>query len=259
MQGFRVSGTGSHLAITVAGALVALTAGLAALAFVRATGMTFFGMSRDRSIEPAPEPLHARLGLGVLAVSSLALGVAAPWVVKVLQQGTVPVGGAAAIGHVSQPGWLIEPGYPKFASISPTVLALALLGFGLGAAALRYFASLRRGRRAPVWASGMRVSGSRAQYTAEGYANMVRVIFNVVYRVRTQLRTIGDQRFPERLSMMRADPRIFDPSWLYRPITGAFLRVADWVRNIQAGPLGLYLLYLLAVFVVLLLIAPRLG
>ena len=52
MQGFRVSGTGSHLAIALAGALVALTAGLAALAFVRATGMTFLGMPRDPSIEP---------------------------------------------------------------------------------------------------------------------------------------------------------------------------------------------------------------
>jgi formate hydrogenlyase subunit 3/multisubunit Na+/H+ antiporter MnhD subunit len=259
MQGFRVSGTGSHLAITLAGALVALTAGLAALAFVRATGITFFGMPRERSIEPLPEPLHARVGMGLLAAASLAIGVGAPWVVKLLQQGTVPVGGGAAIGHISQPGWLIEPGYPKFASISPTVLALTLLGFALGAAALRYFASLRRGRRAPVWASGVAVSGSRAQYTSIGYANMVRVIFNVVYRVRTQLRSVGDQRFPERLSMMRAEPRIFDPAWLYRPITSAFLRIADWVRNIQAGPLGLYLLYLLVAFVVLLIIAPRLG
>ena len=111
----------------------------------------------------------------------------------------------------------------------------------------------------PVWASGVAVSGRRAQYTAIGYANMVRVIFNVVYRVRTQLRTVGDQRFPERLSMMRAEPRIFDAGWLYRPITAAFLRVADALRNIQAGPLGLYLLYLLLAFVALLLIAPRLA
>jgi formate hydrogenlyase subunit 3/multisubunit Na+/H+ antiporter MnhD subunit len=259
MQGFRVSGTGSHLAITLAGALVALTAGLAALAFVRATGITFFGLPRDRSIEPAPEPLTARLGMGVLALASLAIGVGAPWVVKILQRGTYPVGGATAVGHISQPGWLIEPGYPKFASISPTVLALTLTGFALGAAALRYLASVRRARRAPVWASGVRVSGRRAQYTSIGYANMVRVIFNVVYRVRTQLQSIGDQRFPERLSMMRADPKIFDASWLYRPITSTFLRIAELARNIQAGPLGLYLLYLLAVFVALLVIAPRLG
>jgi formate hydrogenlyase subunit 3/multisubunit Na+/H+ antiporter MnhD subunit len=260
MQGFRVSGTGSHLAIALAGAFVALTAGLAALAFVRATGMTFLGMPRDRSIHARPESRPGRWGMGALAVASLAIGVAAPWVVKVLEHGLLPVGGTAAIGHVSQPGWLIEPGYAGFASISPTVLVLTLIGFALGAAGLRrYLARARRARRVPVWASGVAVSGRRVQYTPIGYANMVRVIFNVVYRVRTQLRTIGDQRFPERLSMIRAEPRLFDSGWLYRPITGAFVRAADLVRNIQAGPLGLYLLYLLLAFVALLLVAPRLS
>jgi hydrogenase-4 component B len=259
MQGFRVSGTGSHLAIALAGAILALTAGLAALAFVRAIGMTFLGMPRDPSIAPAGEPPSARTGLVLLALASLVIGVAAPWVVKVLEQGTLPVGGSAAIGHISQLGWLIEPGYAKFASISPTALVLTLTGFALGAACLRYLVTIRRARRVPVWASGVAVSGRRAQYTSIGYANMVRVIFNVVYRVRTQLRTIGDQRFPERLSMMRAEPRIFDPDWLYRPITGAFTRVAQLMRNIQAGPLGLYLLYVLLAFVALLLIAPRLA
>ena len=85
MQGFRVSGAGTHLAIALAGALVALTAGLAALAFVRATGMTFLGMPRDRSIEPRPESRPARWGMGLLALGSLAIGVAAPWVVEVLE------------------------------------------------------------------------------------------------------------------------------------------------------------------------------
>jgi hydrogenase-4 component B len=259
MQGFRVSGTGSHLAIALAGAILALTAGLAALAFVRAIGMTFLGLPRDPSIVPRSEPAWPRVGMAVLAAASLAIGVAAPWVVKVLQHGTLPVGGGAAIGHISQLGWLIEPGYPKFASISPTTLALALFGFAIGAACLRYLASLRRSRRVPVWASGVAVSGRRAQYTSLGYSNMVRVIFNVVYRVRTQLHTIGDQRFPERLSMMRAEPRIFDAGWLYRPVTATFTRIAELVRNIQAGPLGLYLLYLLLAFVALLLIAPRLA
>jgi len=259
MQGFRVSGTGSHLAMALAGAMIALTAGLAALAFVRAIGIPFYGFPRDPSLEVRAEPRRARVGTGLLAAASLAIGVAAPWVIKLLQRGTYPVGGLAAVGHISQPGWLVEPGYPNFASISSTVLALTLVGFAVGAAGLRYLASLRRGRRAPVWASGVAVDGRRAQYTSLGYSNMVRVIFNVVYRVRTQLRTVGDQRFPERLSMMRAEPNIFDPRWLYRPVTNAFLRVASLVRNIQAGPLGLYLLYLLLAFVVVLVIAPRLA
>ncbi|MGB0093907.1 MAG: proton-conducting transporter membrane subunit, partial [Solirubrobacteraceae bacterium] len=258
MQGFRVSGTGSHLAMALAGAAIALTAGLAALAFVRAIGITFFGMPRDRSIRPRSEETPARVGMGLLAIASLAIGVAAPWVIKVLEHATLPIGGGAAIGHITQLGWLIEPGYAKFASISPTVLILTLTGFAAGAAVFRYLVSVRRSRRVPVWASGVAVSGRRAQYTSLGYSNMVRVIFNVVYRVKTQLRNIGDQRFPERLSMNRAEPRIFDPAWLYRPITAAFTRAADVVRNIQAGPLGLYLLYLLLAFVALLLIAPRL-
>jgi hydrogenase-4 component B len=92
MQGFRLGGTGSHLAIALAGAVLALTAGLAALAFVRAIGMTFLGRPRDQSLEPTPEPPLSRVGLGVLAVSSLAIGIAAPWVVKLLVRGTLPVG-----------------------------------------------------------------------------------------------------------------------------------------------------------------------
>ncbi len=259
MQGFRVSRTGSHVAIALAGAILALTAGLAALAFVRAIGMTFLGMPRDPSVNATAEPIGPRGGMAALALASLLIGVAAPWVVKVLERATLPIGGAAAVGHISRPGWLIEPGYPGFASISPTVLFLTLTGFAAAAACLRYGVGARRRRRVPVWASGVTVSGRRAQYTSIGYANMVRVIFNVVYRIRTQLQSVGDQRFPEHLSMMRAEPRIFDPAWLYRPITGAFIRVAELVRKVQAGPLGLYLLYLLGAFIALLLIAPRLG
>lgn len=259
MQGFRVGGTGAHVTIAVAGAVLALTAGLAALAFVRALGMTFLGLPRDPSIQPRPETRAQRSALLSLAVGSLALGVSAPWVIKALERGATPVGGGVANGHVSRPGWLVEPGYAHFASISPTVLALALTGFAIGAGALRYVMSLRRrARTVPVWASTASASGDRVQYTPIGYANMVRVIFNVVYRVRTEYKRFGDERFPEHLSMTRADPRILDPAWLYRPITHAFSRLAELASRVQAGPLGLYLLYLLAVVVVLLLVAPRL-
>ncbi len=119
MQGFRVSGTGSHLAMALAGALLALTAGLAALAFVRAIGMTFFGMPRDpRSIRRAgTKRARARDGRagGRLAGDRGrgALG----------RQGArarhAPIGGVRAIGHISQPGWLVEPGYAEVRQHQP--------------------------------------------------------------------------------------------------------------------------------------------
>jgi hypothetical protein len=86
---------------------------------------------------------------------------------------------------------------------------------------------------------------------------MSRVIFNVIYRIRPQVEAEGDERFPTRMTMIRDEAKIFDPRWLYRPITRSFLWMADRVRRIQAGYLGLYLLYLLLALVALLLISPR--
>jgi hydrogenase-4 component B len=258
MQGFRVDGTGSHLAMALAGALLALTAGLTALAFVRAIGITFLGMPREQ-LETRRDTRLRSFSLATLGLGSLAIGVAAPWVVEILERGTAGIGGTAASGRIAQPGWLIEPGYPDFASISPTVLAIVLASFGVGFWVVRALLRARiRGRVVPLWASATEVSsGAREQYTAYGYSNMTRVIFNIVYRIRPRVEAVGDERFPERLVMTRGQPRIFDPAWLYRPVTRAFLWVATRIRGIQAGYLGLYLLYLLLALVVVLLVAPR--
>jgi hydrogenase-4 component B len=258
MQGFRVPGTGAHLAMALAGALLALTAGLAALAFVRAIGMTFGGMPRDRDVARRSDSRTRGAVLVVLGLGSLAIGIAGPWIVEVLENGLAGVGGEAAFGRVAQRGWLVQPGYPDFASISPTVLAITLTAFGLGFWTIRALLRARaRARVVPVWASATPVNGTRAQYSAFGYANMTRVIFNVVYRIRPRVRTHGDERFPERISLSRDEPRLFDPEWLYRPITRAFTWAGERIRVIQAGYLGLYLFYLMIVLVVLLIVAPR--
>ncbi len=114
-----------------------------------------------------------------------------------------------------------------------------------------------RGRVVPVWASATEASGRYEQYSAFGYANMTRVIFNVIYRIRPRVELRGDERFPERLILARDEPRVYDPRWLYRPVSVAFLWIAARVRAIQAGYLGLYLLYLLIALMVVLLVAPR--
>jgi hydrogenase-4 component B len=257
MQGFRVGGTGAHLAMAFAGAMLALTAGITALAFVRALGITFGGMPREEA-DPRRDSRLRSLSLGALALGSLAVGVAAPWVVKVLENGTADIGGTNAFGRVSQPGWLLEPGYPDFASTSPTTLAIVLTASALGFVVVRALLRARgRGRVVPVWASATEVDPQREQYTPFGYANMSRVIFNVIYRMRPRVEAHGDERFPERLTVTREEPKVFEPAWLYRPVARAFLWVADGIRAIQAGYLGLYLLYLLIALIVLLLVAPR--
>ena len=86
---------------------------------------------------------------------------------------------------------------------------------------------------------------------------MTRVIFNVIYRIRPRVQVHGDERFPERLTVARDEAKIFEPDWLYRPITRSFLWISDRMRAIQAGYLGLYLLYLLIALIIVLIVAPR--
>jgi hypothetical protein len=86
---------------------------------------------------------------------------------------------------------------------------------------------------------------------------MSRVIFNVIYRIRPRVEAEGHERFPASLTVARGEPRVFEAAWLYRPVTRAFMWCAERIRGVQAGYLGLYLLYLLIALVILLLVAPR--
>ena len=165
--------------------------------------------------------------MGLLALASLAIGVAAPWVVKgTSSTGSPPIGGSAAIGDISEPGWLIEPGYPRLRQHQPDRAGPDPDRVGPRGAGLRYLVSRRRARRVRRGRPGYRSpAGARSRprsvtRTWSGSSSSWSTGCDAT-------RTIGDQRFPERLSMIRAEPRIFDPAWLYRPITGSFTRAAE--------------------------------
>ncbi|HTT53159.1 MAG TPA: proton-conducting transporter membrane subunit, partial [Streptosporangiaceae bacterium] len=85
-QGFRI---GSHLVgilIVVAGASLALTAGLAIMAFARSFGIPFLGMPRTRGAAAASEKGQPLAGPGLLAAACVALGVGAPLALTVLNR-----------------------------------------------------------------------------------------------------------------------------------------------------------------------------
>jgi len=72
-------------AFAVAGALVALTAGLAVTAFVRAFGMSFLGLPRTSQAHDAREVRWAmRVGMGLLTAICLILAVIPTYIVNAL-------------------------------------------------------------------------------------------------------------------------------------------------------------------------------
>ncbi len=102
MQEFRISNLALRLAMAVAGALVALTAGVAALCFIRLVGLDRPRPSTAEHRTAASIDdggLIGRGGLVIMAGGCLALAAVAPWVVRFIADGLAPVVPAcAAIG-----------------------------------------------------------------------------------------------------------------------------------------------------------------
>jgi hydrogenase-4 component B len=170
------------LAMPLAVAMLALTSGLAVACFVKAFGITFLALPRSAEAEHAREaPPAMQLGMGILALSCLALGVAAFLVVPALAASvaglgglpvapvrfslTIPLGVAGAVGEMS----------PMLVAVG-----LVLLG-GITWIALRLLADGRL-RPGETWGCGRVGQTPRMEYTATAFAEPLRRVFAAVYR-----------------------------------------------------------------------------
>lgn len=253
MQGFRLTGTAAGLATAVAGALLALTSGIAIVAFVKVFAISFLGINRG-----AP-PLRRTLGplaAGIpMAAACLGLGVGAPWLTALLGRVGETGAGANVAGNIANPGLLMEPAFAAFSSVSPTELAIVLPIAAL-IPLLVVLASHNRSaghRRTPVWNSGATPFGHVTQYTALGFSNPLRIVF-------------GKLLLPQRLATAdtpvvvsasyASESRLLAEEFVYEPLVRLALWLNRHVRRLQSGALSLYLLYMLIGLIVVLLVVP---
>ena len=95
----------------------------------------------------------------------------------------------------------------------------------------------------------------RMEYTATGFAQPIKQVFETIYQPTVKLETefleqskyfIKHQRFEFHIEPL------FE-TYLYRPVVTFLLATADRLRIIQAGNLHLYLAYIFVTLVLLLL------
>jgi hydrogenase-4 component B len=167
---------------TIAG--LAITGGLAAIAFVKLFGIGFLGVRRSAQ-RSSPERLDASVaGLGWLAAAAIAFGL-------------FPLLALRHIAHLPQS--LGGSNVVDFGALPGLPLALAILPV-LGAVAAISFAHFRGVRSSPTWACGSPVT-RRSQYTAIAFSNPMALIFRVILAAaleRDMVRTIA--AFVQRLS-----------------------------------------------------------
>ncbi|HKI93496.1 MAG TPA: proton-conducting transporter membrane subunit, partial [Gaiellaceae bacterium] len=172
LQAFRLHDTLARLLMALAGALLALTAGLGLLAFAKILGTVFLGRPRS-DISRVREPAGPAAGMLVLTGAALGLGVAAPWEIRWLGSGLHDLlGFDLATTTISHP-LVLGPVYPGFSVLAPTWLAVALLGYGALTLLLVRGLARPRVRRAPVWVSGTAGPLAERQYTPAAYSNPV--------------------------------------------------------------------------------------
>jgi hydrogenase-4 component B len=276
-----IPGSTARIAIAVGSPFLALTAGLAVTAFVRAFGVTFVGLPRSPEAAAAREaPRSMRLAMLVLAVVCFGLGVLPTFVLTALDRVTSPLIGTSVVDQVVPPLFTNHPGsYAPLADIggrlfhclpvnglvviaaptlntitAPTYLILAeALLIGLVLLALRLIRPLGGRRIGPVWAGGIPVFTARMQFSALAYSNPVRMIFNGLYRSRPVFRA---ERPAARHLDGQADytQEIPDPleRELYAPLLRGVAAVSRGGRFIQSGNVNQYVAYIFAIVLVVL-------
>jgi NADH:ubiquinone oxidoreductase subunit 5 (subunit L)/multisubunit Na+/H+ antiporter MnhA subunit len=251
MQQFRVPGLALRLALAGAGALVALTTGLAALAFLRVLAMTFLGKPA-RSDGPVQETgLFGKIGLSALGISCLGLAAVSPWEFRYIARGLSPLVPRATTDQALKSPWVLQPVFHGFSILSPSWLWIAMpVAFTavlVGALILSWGRFLRI-RRVPAWHSATSGVRGPSSYSAFGFANPLRHVLGNVLGTRRTVEIVSTPNGePGQVGHIETQTRVVEPieTYLYRPIRVAALGVARVAKRLQSGNLNAYVAYML--------------
>jgi hydrogenase-4 component B len=295
----ELSSTGIKIVFALCGVGLALTAALAVTCFVKAFAMGFLGMPRSEQAGEALEaPASMLAPMGALALASFVLGVIPTYVIPTLSgaleplgspQGTqalVPAFFADQADHAALPadfaaefhdlgaqvGQEIAPGrglvvLHRGGAANPVVFAMST-SYGVVVLALLLLITWRvlsrAGRRRKVrrevpWDGGVRQLFPEMTYTATGFSNPVRVVFDAILRPRTVEDTEETVAAHFRVAIKRSEePTHLVDRLVLEVLTQGLTRVATWFARMHHGRVNAYVAYVLATLLVF-LVASTLG
>ena len=230
----------------VAIVILGLISGLAAACFAKAFGIVFLGSPRTIEAEEAHEVAPSmRTAMVVLALLCGVIGLAAPVIVAALAN-------VLAAATSLPPDSIHSELAPVASSLTVTVAisgVLILLVLAVWLMRARRLASRAVGR-GPVWGCGYLFPSPRMQYTASSFAQPLTTQFHLFVRNRERLEP--PQGYFPRAASYSSDSG--DP-WLrllFAPTFRWFDRLATRLGVIQRGHIHVYVLYVAATLVALL-------
>jgi len=259
IHGGRLNGevvsVAASVAMPLAVAVIALTAGLALLTFVKAYGIAFLARPRSSAAALArevPPLMRVSLVLGALAVLALGLvpGPVAAVVAATFGPQTALAAAPVGLNGVALPG--ID------AVLDPTMLLVLSALVALPILIVIAVSARRHPARhsALPWGGGGSRARPRMQYTATSYAEpLVRVFDDVLKPSRdVQVTHVGESRYlVERVTVQQKVSDVIETR-LYRPLLNVVQRYGVLARHAANGSIHRYLTYSFVAFLILLIV-----
>jgi hydrogenase-4 component B len=245
---------GLKLLIPAVGALLALSAALAAACFVKAYGVTFLGRSRGPAAATAAETDGFSLAaMFVLAALCLVVGILPGLFIDALAPISTALIGARMPEQLGAQWLSIVPIAASRSSYDGLLVFVFMVMSGMLAAFAIHRLASDKLRRAPAWDCGYPDASPATQYTATSFAEPIRRVFGtVLFRAREQVEMPPPgATTPARLIVHMTDP-IWD--WLYAPLAGAVGVAADNLNRLQFLTIRQFLTLVFCALVILLLV-----
>jgi hydrogenase-4 component B len=245
---------GLKLLVPAVGALLALSAALAAACFVKAFGVSFLGRARTKAAAEAREVDRASLtSMLFLALLCLIAGI----LPGIFIDSLAPV--AHDLLGVSMPhqvglGWLTIVPIAESRSSYNGLLVFLFVAFSgsLAAYAIHRLASDKL-RRAPAWDCGYPDPNPAIQYTASSFAQPIRRVYGTTVFAA---REIGEMPPPGSAAPARLTVEMHDLIWeaLYAPIANFIAYSTERINILQFLTIRRYLTLVFVALVLLLLV-----
>jgi hydrogenase-4 component B len=277
------------------GAVLALTAALAVTCFVKVYAMSFLGIRRgDWALRAHVKPNHPHFGTVYLAIACFLLGVLPTYIIPALNRAVEPIAGASATASLVPPFFTatlqnqqLPPAFlHDFHNLGAQAGSTVLPGRGLvvlvrggpqnpvifamstfyGFVALAAFVLItwivvtlatrkQRVARNELWAGGIPHLLPEMSYTATGFSNPVRVVFQAIFRpniVEDTRQTVA-VHFRTAILRRREETHLVDRLF-FHPIGDAIGWSARLLAGMHRGKLNAYVAYTLVFFLLILLL-----
>jgi len=244
---------GLKLLVPAVGALLALSAALAAACFVRLFGIVFLGRPRSKAAQDAVEVDRWSIGaMTMLAALCVIAGLFPGFIIDSIASVVDALSGARMPAQASLKWLSIVPIAESRSSYNGLLVFLFIAASAMLAAYAIHSLASRAVRRASAWDCGYPDASALTQYSAGGFAQPIRRVFGAfVFQASEHINmpAPGDMRPAHMKVTLR------DLAWelIYAPIAQAVSSIAQRLNKLQFLTIRIYLSLVFFALVLLLL------